>query len=222
MDDPAIGEPPPGAGPAVTPLHAAARLERTSARYAAHHHDGRGQNFVFGGAVRAALLRELVGGPGLRILDLGCRTGALTQAYIDGNAVIGLDIDREALFHAEGLGIKTVWADADEPLPFAARSFDVVVAGELLEHLSDPALAVAEAHRVLRPGGAFVGSVPNAYRLKNRLRFVLGRPPDDDPMHLQMFRAEDVRTVLVGFDGAMLHFVVGRFTRLHPRLLANT
>ena len=75
--------------------------------------------------------------------------------------------------------------------------------------------------RLLRPGGTFVGSVPNAYRLKNRLRFLAGRKPEDDPTHLQMFSAEDVRTLLAGFEDPQLHFIAGRLVPLHARLFAN-
>jgi SAM-dependent methyltransferase len=196
-------------------------LEQLSERYAEHNRLERGAGFVFAGAERVQLFARYVGGPGRRVLDLGCRDGALTRAYTQGNEVIGVDADREALKEAAKLGIETRWADLDEPLPFADGSFDVVVAGELLEHLRDPRRLVAEARRVLRPGGTFVASVPNAYRLKNRLRFLLGRKPEDDPTHLQMFSAEEVRTLLSEFDEPQLHFIAGRLVPLHARLFAN-
>ena len=196
-------------------------LDRLSERYAEHNRTERGAGFVFAGPEREALFKRYVGGPGRRVLDLGCRDGALTRTYVESNEVVGVDADREALAAAAGLGIETRWADLDQPLDFPDASFDVVVAGELLEHLRDPAPLVAETRRVLRPGGTFVASVPNAYRLKRRLLFLLGRPPDDDPTHLQMFSPSDVRALLVGFQEPHLHFVAGRLVPLHPRLFAN-
>jgi SAM-dependent methyltransferase len=196
-------------------------LEQLSERYAEHNRLERGAGFVFAGPERVELFRRYVGGPGRRVLDLGCRDGALTQAYAAGNEIVGVDADREALAEAEKLGIETHWADLDEPLPFDDGSFDVVVAGELLEHLRDPRRVVAEVRRVLRPGGTFVASVPNAYRLKNRLRFLIGRKPEDDPTHLQMFSAGEVRALLAGFDEPRLHFIAGRLVPLHERLFAN-
>lgn len=196
-------------------------LEQLSQRYAEHNRVERGAGFVFAGPERAELFRRYVGGPGRRVLDLGCRDGALTRTYAEGNEVVGVDADREALAEAEKLGIETRWADLDEPLPFEGASFDVVVAGELLEHLRDPSRLVAEADRVLRPGGTLVASVPNAYRLKNRLRFLLGRKPEDDPTHLQMFSADDVRALLAGFEEPQLHFIAGRLVPLQARLFAN-
>jgi SAM-dependent methyltransferase len=196
-------------------------LEQLSERYAEHNRLERGAGFVFAGPERAVLFRRYVGGPGRRVLDLGCRDGALTSAYAEGNEVVGVDADREALAEAEKLGIETRWADLDEPLPFEDASFDVVVAGELLEHLRDPGRLVSEALRVLRPGGVLVASVPNAYRLKNRVRFLVGRKPEDDPTHLQMFSADDVRGLLHSFDEPQLHFIAGRLVPLHARLFAN-
>jgi SAM-dependent methyltransferase len=196
-------------------------LEELSERYAEHNRLERGAGFVFAGSERVELFRRYVGGPGRRVLDLGCRDGALTREYAAGNEVVGVDADREALAEAAKLGIETHWADLDQPLPFDDASFDAVVAGELLEHLRNPSAAVAEARRVLRPGGTLVASVPNAYRLKNRLRFVLGRKPEDDPTHLQMFAPRDARALLRGFEDLRLHFIAGRLVRLHPRWFAN-
>jgi SAM-dependent methyltransferase len=196
-------------------------LEQLSERYAEHNREERGAGFVFAGPERAELFRRYVGGPGRRVLDLGCRDGALTREFAAGNEVVGVDADRDALAEAQKLGIETRWADLDEPLPFPDASFDVLVAGELLEHLRDPRQLVAEARRVLRPGGTLVASVPNAYRLKNRLRFLAGRKPEDDPTHLQMFTADDVGKLLGGFDEPTLHFIAGRLVPLHARLFAN-
>ncbi len=196
-------------------------LEKLNARYREHHRSSRSEDFVYGGADRARLFGELVGGPGRTVLDLGCRYGALTRSYVEGNTVTGVDVDRDALAEAAKLGIETHWADAEQPLPFADASFDVVVAGERLEHVRDAGAVVSEARRLLRPGGTFVGSVPNAFRLKNRLRFLAGRPPESDPTHLGMFRPADVRALLGDFEDVRLELISSRFLRLHPRLFAN-
>jgi 2-polyprenyl-3-methyl-5-hydroxy-6-metoxy-1,4-benzoquinol methylase len=196
-------------------------LEQLSERYAEHNRVERGAGFVFAGPERIELFRRYVGGPGRRVLDLGCRDGSLSRAFADGNEIVGVDADRDAHAAAAKLGIETHWADLDEPLDFDDASFDVVVAGELLEHLRDPHRVVVDVRRVLRPTGTFVASVPNAYRLKNRLRFLLGRDPEDDPTHLHMFAPSEVRKLLGGFDEPQLHFIAGRLVSLQPRLFAN-
>jgi SAM-dependent methyltransferase len=197
------------------------RLEQLDERYGKYHRSSRTTGFVFGGDERADLFRRIVGGPGKRILDLGCRYGALTRAYSEGNEVVGVDVDRDALAEAAKLGIDTRWADVEEPLPFQDASFDVVVAGELIEHLRDPDRLVAEVRRVLRPGGTFAGSVPNFFRLRNRVAMLFGRPLDHDPTHLHVFAPRDVHRMLDGFDDVELHFIASRFLRLSPRLAAN-
>ena len=204
----------------VRTLGRVTRLEELSRQYRKHHRHRTG-TFVYGGGERADLFRRYVGGPGRRVLDIGCRYGALTRAYLEGNQVLGIDVDEWALREAARLGIETQWADAEEGLPFEDESFDVVVAGELLEHVRDPAELVGEVRRVLRPGGTFVGSVPNGFRLKNRLRFLAGRWPETDPTHLHLFSPGDLRALLAGFEEPQLHFVSSRFLRLHPRLTAN-
>src|SRR3982751_5852025 len=104
-------------------------LDQLSERYAEHNRSERGAGFVFARPEREALFTRYVGGPGRRVLDLGCRDGALTQAYLDGNEVVGVDADHDALAEAARLGIETHRADLDQPLDFPRASFDVVVAG---------------------------------------------------------------------------------------------
>jgi len=157
----------------------------------------------------------------LRVLDLGCRDGALTGAYLSGNRVVGVDVDRVALARANERGIETVWADLDQPLPFENDLFDTVVIAEVLEHLRFPEIVLTEAKRVLVPGGAIVGSVPNSYRLKSRFRFLLGRPPERDPTMLRMFRPSDVTRLLKDFEQIEISLLAGRFVRLNGHLFAN-
>jgi 2-polyprenyl-3-methyl-5-hydroxy-6-metoxy-1,4-benzoquinol methylase len=197
------------------------RLDRLDALYSSHHKAKEG--FTFGAEERASTIASLVGGPGVRILDLGCRDGALTKHYATSNIVTGMDVDREALHRAEKrLGIETIWADVEEPFPFPCESFDVVVAGELLEHVAQPAAVVGEARRVLTAPGAFVGSVPNAFRLKGRLRFMSGRQPETDATHLHLFTTIDLRTLLLAsFAHAEIKLAVGRYARYHPGLMAR-
>ncbi|MDQ3378793.1 MAG: class I SAM-dependent methyltransferase [Actinomycetota bacterium] len=188
--------------------------------YEAHHRQRRNAgDFVFV-PERIPLFQEAIG-QGRQVLDLGCRSGALTRHFLEGNDVVGIDVDRAALAKAEQLGITPVVADVDEPLPAESETFDAVVAGELLEHVRFPRALVAEVRRVLRPGGIFVGSVPNAFRVQNRLRFARGFQPERDPTHLHMFTPRDIRALLADFTGVRTAVIGGRYRRLHARLLAQ-
>ena len=160
-------------------------------RYEEHHRERRDEgDFVFV-PERIPLFQAAIG-RGKRVLDLGCRSGALTQHFLEGNSVVGLDVDAAALEKAAALGIEPVQANVEEPLPFEDASFDAVVAGELFEHLQFPDALVAEIRRVLRPGGVVVGSVPNAFRAPEPSALparpaARGRP--DAPAHVLARRA---------------------------------
>lgn len=189
-------------------------------RYEQHHRANRDEgDFVFV-PERIPLFQAAIG-TGKHVLDLGCRSGALTRHFLGGNTVVGLDVDAAALEKAAALGIEPVQASVEEPLPFAEASFDAVVAGELFEHLKFPDALVAEIHRVARPGGVLVGSVPNAYRIQSRLLFLRGKPPEDDPTHLRMFSPDAMRALLHAFRDVRIDFVGGRYARLSTRLFAR-
>ena len=74
---------------------------------------------------------------------------------------------------------------------------------------------------MLRPGGMLIGSIPNAYRLKNRLRFLAGRPIEDNPTHLHLIGEAELRRLLGGFEEIDLRFISSRLLRLQQRLFAN-
>ena len=191
-----------------------------SERYEEHHREHRDEgDFVFV-PERIPVFVEAIG-RGKRVLDLGCRSGGLTRHFLEGNSVVGLDVDAAALEKARRLGIEPVQANVEEPLPFEDGSFDAVVAGELLEHLQFPDALVSEIRRVLRSGGVLVGSVPNAFRVQARLRFLRGLPPEEDPTHLRMFSPDAMRALLRDFRDVRIDFVGGRYVRLGPRLFAR-
>jgi 2-polyprenyl-3-methyl-5-hydroxy-6-metoxy-1,4-benzoquinol methylase len=192
------------------------RRERLESAYAAHHTGHARYGFSYRATERGPLFAAWVG-TDKRLLDLGCRDGHLTQYYATGNVVTGVDIDQQALSRArENLGISTIWLDLNhERLPIDGDSFDVVVAGEVLEHLVDPAFIVGEARRVLTPSGVLIGSVPNSFHWRARLAFLAGRSIDD-PTHLHLFSQSEVLRLLEGFNNVELVPVGGIGGRMLP------
>ena len=90
-------------------------------RYEEHHRERRAEgDFVFV-PERIPFFQAAIG-RGRRVLDLGCRSGAFTRHFLDGNEVVGLDVDRVALAKAAELGIETVVANVEEPLPSRTRA----------------------------------------------------------------------------------------------------
>ena len=96
----------------------------------------------------------------------------------------------------KNLNIETIWADFSLQIPLPTSSFDVVIAGEVLEHLPYPGITISEVSRILKPEGLFIGSVPNSYHLKNRLRVLKGRLIDYDQTHLRAYNVMLLRQYL--------------------------
>ena len=102
-------------------------------------------------------------GSNKKLLDIGCGSGVFSQvAYDLGFQVTGIDISRKALsiLKKRYPGIEFKYCRA-EKLFFNARSFDVVLCLETLEHLPYPEMALKQIHRVLSDQGVCLLSVPN-------------------------------------------------------------
>lgn len=140
--------------------------------------------------------------PGDRVLDLGCGQGRHAfEAYRRGAEVVAFDqnvgdlADVDTMFAAmaaegEGApgGARTVRGDA-LAMPFADGHFDRVIASEIFEHIPDDRRAIAEAVRVLRPGGTLAVSVPRAW--PERVCWALSREYHEvEGGHVRIYRRD--------------------------------
>ncbi|MET0435506.1 MAG: class I SAM-dependent methyltransferase [Cellulomonas sp.] len=109
----------------------------------------------FADPARAALLDASGVAAGTRLLDVGCGTGELlADAASRGAAVAGADVAPGMVARARRAAPAADVREADaEDLPWPGAAFDVVTAVNVLHLADDPAAAVAEAARVLAPGG---------------------------------------------------------------------
>jgi SAM-dependent methyltransferase len=104
------------------------------------------------------------------------------------------DLDRRAVEKMRLLAPGWEWVVADAAiLPWDDGHFDVVYAGEVVEHVAEPLPALDEWNRVLRPGGILIISTPNRDRLLSRST---GRIEPVNPEHLREFSAAELRTML--------------------------
>ena len=108
------------------------------------------------------------------VIDLGCSNGLLSmQMRSLGHVVTGVDIEE----HAQVFGRvdKFIQANLDSGLPATLLSeCDVVVCADVLEHVREPEVLLAQIAPLLRPGGAVLASIPNFGHWYPRLRTVLG------------------------------------------------
>ena len=150
-------------------------------------------------------------------LDLGCASGGLL-ALLRPRAghLAGLELSASAARAAAQIGDEVVQgALEDAELPFAPAAFDLVVLADVLEHLADPAAALARAVEWCRPGGAILVSVPNVAHWRARLTLARGRWPQEergtfDSSHLRWFTRASLAQLLggVGLTDVRLDVIV--------------
>jgi len=165
-------------------------------------------------------------GSAKRVLEVGCSVGHVTEHLVArGNDLVGIEIDPDAAAEARRYATRVHVLDIDlVPVSDVEEGpFDVIVLGDVLEHLRDPAAAMRDLAGLLTPDGSFVISVPNVGHVDVRLMLMHGRweyQPDGllDRDHLRWFTksslrqlladvgfvAVDVKRVVIGVGGSML------------------
>jgi SAM-dependent methyltransferase len=120
--------------------------------------------------------QQLVGnGRAARVLELGYAKGGLLDQLGDVPNVIGDAVD---LHPRTNNGIRFHQHDCNEPMTFFEDGrFDVVFAGELIEHIFDDMRFLREVRRILQPEGILALTTPNLFFLPNRALFAFGRLP---------------------------------------------
>ena len=155
-----------------------------------------------------------------QILENGCGVGMYVEKLAAFNGrVIGLEYDRERAVEAHTRSAYILNA-AGESLPFPARTFDLILSHEVIEHVQDDRAAVREMVRVLQPGGRAVIFCPNRgypfethgiywrgkYHFGNMLfvNYLPRRLRDSLAPHVRVYSRRDLQKL---FDGLPIRFV---------------
>jgi SAM-dependent methyltransferase len=127
-------------------------------------------------------------GEGGSALDVGARAGVQTE-WLTQRGYRVTSVDVEPQFEA------CLKVDANERLPFADKSFDLVWCSEVIEHLRDPAFALSELRRVAKPGGLLVLTTPNSYAWLFRFVALFGLTPQriQRKDHIQFFDIDAIK-----------------------------
>lgn len=145
-------------------------------------------------------------GSGQRVLEVGCSVGHVTEHLVAaGNTVVGVELDPEAAERARRFAADVHVADIDRtPLrALVEPGFDVVVLGDVLEHLRDPAATLGEVVGLLAPDGRVVISVPHVAFVDVRLMLLEGTWAYQgdgllDRTHLRWFTRDGLSDLLAG------------------------
>ena len=131
---------------------------------------------------------------GAKVLDAGCGSGYGSAEFRAAASVVAADISADAVRHArqnfQRPGVTFLQASC-EAIPFADATFDLVTAFEVIEHLDNWRRLLAEAKRVLKPGGVLLVSTPNkSYYAESRAA------AGPNPFHTHEFEYEEFEAAL--------------------------
>lgn len=176
----------------------------------------------------------------IKLLSIACSTGIAEEKFLKlGLDVHGIDGAEEAIKEASKRGIKTKIGDITEKLPYDSKQFDIVYAGEVIEHLLDTRSFLQEIYRVLKPNGLLIITTPNLATLTDRIKFLFGKAPrQTNPMHeylylhIRPFTFSSLKEALtltrfrvIGFKSSLIEFKTGvesyKLAKMLPHLGKN-
>lgn len=138
---------------------------------------------------------------GRSVLDVGCGTGYGLQILSDGGAecVTGVDYDPTAMGGIHEIRSEGIWCCAGDArrLPLKSEEFDVVTSFEVLEHLERANEFLSEVERVLKSGGTFLVSTPNAL-----VTMPIGGKPKN-PFHVHEYEPPELADLLQRHFGSV-------------------
>lgn len=181
-------------------------------------------------------------GNGKRVLELGCSTGYITRRLLQQNCTVtAIENDCEAAGAASKTGAAVLNRDLNSPDWDAGLNpeYDVVLMGDVLEHLVNPCLVMRQVRPLLRDGGYAVVCLPNVVHWLTRLQIGFGQFNYQlvgtlDATHLRFFTTYSARCMVeeagyrvVKFDPVIGGRMSGHFrpiwqllARLRPGLFA--
>ncbi len=117
-------------------------------------------------------------GKNKKVLEVGCATGYVSKELKKaGCSITGIEIDPEAAKQAETHCDKVLTGDIETDIDFSevGEKFDVILMGDVLEHLKDPESILKELRKMLQPFGYILVTLPNVAFYKMRWDLLLGR-----------------------------------------------
>ena len=137
---------------------------------------------------------------GLSVLECGVCKGGIAELFSkEGAACFGVDLNPRAVD-----GVTVYRYDLNQGFPDFKRQFDIIFAGEVMEHLYDDMRFLKSCHQLLNPGGILALTVPNLVFSVNRLLMLFGKEPmfAYEPYHYHIYTKTVLRDLVTnaGFE----------------------
>lgn len=168
-----------------------------------------------------------------RALDVGAAHGYMAATLRErGYHVAGIEADPDLAREASNYCNEVFVADLDGPLPQFTEGFDLILYGDVLEHLRNPLDVLMSLDRNLRPNGVVIISLPNVANIYVRLQLLLGRFDYQDRgildrTHLHFYTRKSFREFLdqagleiIQFSATPIPLPMVVPERFHGRVLA--
>jgi 2-polyprenyl-3-methyl-5-hydroxy-6-metoxy-1,4-benzoquinol methylase len=145
----------------------------------------------------------------LKILDIACNDGYLTQIYGRYGKVLGVDLNKQSIAVCRKRGIECINKNImDLPKTFH-ENFDVVIAGDIIEHIFNTDEFLQKIYQLLKPGGTLMLTTANVASLGRRAMLLFGKNPfleystrypnvEINVGHIRYYTVEDMRLQLSG------------------------
>ena len=159
---------------------------------------------------------------GLRILDAGCGTGALSAWLAADHTVLGIDQSHASLQALQGRGSHALTTQGDlARLPLRSDSVDAVVSNVVIPHVADDALAavLAEWHRVIRPGGVLIFTVFNWHDVQQFKAFPSAAGHFPSGVHYRTYTVDQAQALMAptAFRDVRVRGLGGVYAFCQPR-----
>lgn len=159
---------------------------------------------------RIITMKKIVDGLSLenkKILDIGCYDGSFLSLIKNrNNDFFGIEASDQGVRETKNkeIEVKQFFFDDKTPIPFEDSFFDIVVAGEIIEHIYDTDFFLREIYRILKPSGKLLISTPNIASLGRRIMLIFGISPileispneADSSGHIRYFTYKDLAKLL--------------------------